>query len=43
MEFAFVIYFGFPRWLCGEESSAGDTRDAGLIPGSGRSRGGGKW
>ena len=30
---------GFPRWCSGKESScnAGDTRDSGLIPGSGRS------
>jgi len=29
---------GLPRWLSGKESAyqAGDTRDAGLIPGSGR-------
>ena len=30
---------GLPRWLSGKESAyqGGDTRDAGLIPGSGRS------
>ena len=34
---------GLPRWLSGKEfaCNAGDTRDAGLIPGSGRSPGGG--
>ena len=39
------IYFGLPRWHGGKESpaSAGDTRDVGLIPGSGRSLGGEKW
>ena len=32
---------GLPRWLSGKESAcqAGDTEDAGLIPGSGRSHG----
>ena len=36
---------GFPRWLRGKEHAcnAGDTGDAGLIPGSGRSPGGGAW
>ena len=35
--------YGFPRWLSGKESSCnvGDTGDANLIPGSGRSPGGG--
>ena len=34
---------GLPRWLSGKElpTNAGDTRDRGLIPGSGRSPGGG--
>ena len=34
---------GLPRWLSGEESAcnAGAVGDAGLIPGSGRSPGGG--
>ena len=34
---------GLPRWLSGKESAcnAGATGDAGLIPGSGRSPGGG--
>ena len=34
---------GLPRWRTGEESAwnAGDLGDAGLIPGSGRSSGGG--
>ena len=34
---------GFPCWLSGKEStcSAGDVGDVGLIPGSGRSPGGG--
>ena len=35
---------GLPRWLSSKESAtnAGDTGDAGSIPGSGRSPGGGK-
>ena len=35
--------YGLPQWLSGKESTcnAGDTEDAGLIPGSGRSPGGG--
>jgi len=33
---------GLPRWLSGKESiHQGDTGDMGLIPGSGRSPGGG--
>ena len=34
---------GFPRWLSGKQPacSAGDAEDAGLIPGSERSPGGG--
>ena len=34
---------GLPRWLRGKESAchAGDTGDAGLVPGLGRSPGGG--
>jgi len=34
---------GLPRWCCGKEPppSAGNIRDAGSIPGSGRSPGGG--
>ena len=34
---------GFPWWFSGKESAynAGDTGDAGLIPGAGRSPGGG--
>ena len=34
---------GLPRWLSGKESAANarDTGDVGLIPGSGRSPGGG--
>ena len=34
---------GLPRWLSGKESAcqARDTEDVGLIPGSGRSPGGG--
>ena len=34
---------GLPRWLSGKESACntGDLRDAGLIPASGRSPGGG--
>ena len=36
---------GFPNGLVGKESActAGDTRDASSIPGSGRSPGGEKW
>ena len=36
-------YLGFPQWLSGKESaySAGDTGEAGSIPGSGRSPEGG--
>ena len=36
---------GFPWWLSGKEHTcnAGDTGDVGLIPGSGRSPGGGAW
>ena len=36
---------GFPNGPMGKESncSSGDTGDAGLIPGSGRSSEGGKW
>ena len=33
--------FGLPQWLKNPPASAGDTGDAGLIPGSGRSPGGG--
>ena len=35
---------GLPSWLSGKESAcdAGDTGDPGLIPGSGRSPGGGR-
>ena len=38
-----LYYLGFPRWFSGKESAcnAGDTGDTGLIPGSGRSPGGG--
>ena len=37
------VYVGLPRWLSGTESAcdAGDTGDSGLIPGLGRSPGGG--
>ena len=37
------MYIGLPQWLCGEESAcnAGETGDAGSVPGSGRSPGGG--
>ena len=36
------MYIGLPQWLCGEESAcnAGETGDAGSVPGSGRSPGG---
>ena len=36
-------FIGLPQWLSGEESiyNAGDSGDMGLIPGSGRSPGGG--
>ena len=36
---------GFPDGSAGKESTcnAGDSEDVGLIPGSGRSSGGGKW
>ena len=39
-----MLLLGLPRWLSGKEpaASAGDTRDAGLIPGWGRSPGGGQ-
>ena len=32
------MYIGLPQWLCGEESAcnAGETEDAGSVPGSGR-------
>ena len=33
--------FGLPQWLKNPPANAGDTGDAGLIPGSGRSPGGG--
>ena len=35
--------YGFPRWLSSKESvcNAGDARDTGSIPGSGRFPGGG--
>ena len=38
-----ILFFQFPDGLRGKESAcnAGDTGDAGLIPGSGRSAGGG--
>ena len=38
-----LYIYGLPHWLSGKESvcNAGDTEDAGLIPGSGRSLGGG--
>ena len=38
-----LYYLEFPRWFSGKESArnAGDTGDTGLIPGSGRSTGGG--
>ena len=38
-----TVYFGFPDGSAGKESAcnAGDTGDMGLIPGSGRSPGGG--
>ena len=32
-------YFGLPRWHGGKQSNAGDARDVGLIPWSGRSPG----
>ena len=37
------LYLGLPWWLSSKDSicNAGDTGDAGLIPGSGRSPGGG--
>ena len=37
------VWVGLPQWLSGKESTcnAGDTEDAGSIPGSGRSPGGG--
>ena len=37
------MYIGLPQWLCDEESAcnAGETGDAGSVPGSGRSPGGG--
>ena len=40
-----IIQLGLPWWLNGKEStySAGDTRDAGLSPRSGRSSGGRAW
>ena len=39
------IILGLPQWLSGKESAcnAGDTGDMDLIPGSGRSPGGGNW
>ena len=39
----FRLFKGLPQWLSGKESAcnAGVTRDVGLIPGSGRSPGGG--
>ena len=39
-----MLLLGLPRWLNGKESACqckGDARDAGLIPGLGRSSGGG--
>ena len=38
-----MMLFGFPRWLSGKESTciAGNARDSGSIPGSGRSPEGG--
>ena len=38
-----LLITGLPRWLSDKESaaSAGDTGNVGLIPGSGRSPGGG--
>ena len=35
-----VLFIGFPKWLSGKESS-GDTGDVVLIPGLGKSPGGG--
>jgi len=42
--YIYVKRGGLPQWLSSKESTcnAGDTGDAGLIPGSGRSPGGGK-
>ena len=39
-----IVHIGFSRWHGGKESTcnAGDARDVGLIPGSGRSPGEGK-
>ena len=39
----YQFYQGLPWWLSGKESTynAGDAGDEGLIPGSGRSPGGG--
>ena len=39
------IYMGFPRQLLVKNlpDNTGDARNAGLIPESGRSSGGGKW
>ena len=41
--FSTLLYtmFGLPQWLKNPPASAGDTGDAGLIPGSGKSPGGG--
>ena len=40
----YIKRVGLPQWLSSKQSTcnAGDTGDAGLIPGSGRSPGGGK-
>ena len=40
LELHFVGLKGLPRWLSGKESAC-QARDAGSIPGSGRSSGGG--
>ena len=39
----YIIYYGASQWLSGKESTCneGDTGDVGLIPGWGRSPGGG--
>ena len=41
IDFLFILLMGLPRWCSGKESAcnAGDKRDVGSIPGSGRSPG----
>ena len=41
----YIIYYGASQWLSGKESACneGDTGDVGLIPGWGRSPGGGEF